>query len=846
MAVNKLDPKIIFASEAPAQDVPAVFANKTVGWGESRKNGGRPTIKQSNALQQETDLKILWLNENSVTPYDATIDYPVNAVTLKDGTFKIFNGSVWNIFLTKASVGLGKVDNTSDLNKPISTATQDALNGKADKTYVDTNLALKADLSVVKRGIGNIYDPTLIYNESERVILLNGDTAQSTISNNTNNPNTNMTGWILVGVKNPIADVDSIAELIAIQNPKEGQVVLVKSFLAGGMVGGGYVKLQSTSLGTDNVEVFNSPVAGKKWVRLNWKQPSIYDAGILADGSDETIKFQNLYSAATRNGLGVNLRKKTVIITKLDLLDFSHIYNGKLDLSSSSEFKTSPPRAPIMSSKINRSSDIDYEAQIAYSELDMLQDVNLTNVEFKSVSMCALIHKFKGLRLNNCVGRWEVTSMFKLVGGWIGTVLPNDTPASYNLVDPINGRCEDIEFNNMRWHGGYTRGELTHPVHFVACGDVTINGGSVDSVMGYRADIYNNNVVLNNVKYKNTNQRSIQDGIDGLANVDSIALYVGQNTYGVTVNGGSITDAIEKCIYVEAGSQIRINDLTVKNNNPLTGCVLMDIQSNYRNAENTKWGNCADITITGLKSNGTWVGIRAQAPSSVKSIKGLKIYNSEIITSANLNALVLSGVQDYAIDTLKTKGSILHGANNNNGYIRNSSIFNASNFALYVGIQFGGDLPRFENTTLITNTGSVIYNDGQITRKGYMNGGAIKSNSGASLIQNSASPMPIISTDFDFGGDKIYSVDSIVNLASGGKTVLAFANPYLKSGWKSNVVLHNATELFTLYGIDLSVKSTVSNGLLSLLVTNVGSSTVNFTATFDVELQSILTETYVN
>ena len=52
MAVNKIDPKVIFASEAPAQDTPAVFTNRTVGWGETRKNGGRPTIKQMNAEQQ--------------------------------------------------------------------------------------------------------------------------------------------------------------------------------------------------------------------------------------------------------------------------------------------------------------------------------------------------------------------------------------------------------------------------------------------------------------------------------------------------------------------------------------------------------------------------------------------------------------------------------------------------------------------------------------------------------------------------------------------------------------------------------------------------------------------------
>ena len=102
MAVSKLDPKTIFASEAPVQDTPAVFNNRTIGWGESRKNGGRPTIKQMNALQQDTELKILWLNENSVTPFDATIDYPVNAVTVKDGQFKIFNGTSWNLFLDKS------------------------------------------------------------------------------------------------------------------------------------------------------------------------------------------------------------------------------------------------------------------------------------------------------------------------------------------------------------------------------------------------------------------------------------------------------------------------------------------------------------------------------------------------------------------------------------------------------------------------------------------------------------------------------------------------------------------------------------------------------------------------
>ncbi len=36
--------------------------------------------------------------------------------------------------LNKNDVGLNNVDNTSDLNKPISTATQTALNGKQDNS----------------------------------------------------------------------------------------------------------------------------------------------------------------------------------------------------------------------------------------------------------------------------------------------------------------------------------------------------------------------------------------------------------------------------------------------------------------------------------------------------------------------------------------------------------------------------------------------------------------------------------------------------------------------------------------------------------------------------------------
>ena len=47
--------------------------------------------------------------------------------------------------VTKESIGLGNVDNTSDLNKPISTATQTALNAKANTTDVASTYLSKTD-----------------------------------------------------------------------------------------------------------------------------------------------------------------------------------------------------------------------------------------------------------------------------------------------------------------------------------------------------------------------------------------------------------------------------------------------------------------------------------------------------------------------------------------------------------------------------------------------------------------------------------------------------------------------------------------------------------------------------
>lgn len=60
--------------------------------------------------------------------------------------------------VTKSQVGLGNVNNTSDLNKPISTATQTELNKKVDKTITVNGHALNSNVTITKNdiGLGNV------------------------------------------------------------------------------------------------------------------------------------------------------------------------------------------------------------------------------------------------------------------------------------------------------------------------------------------------------------------------------------------------------------------------------------------------------------------------------------------------------------------------------------------------------------------------------------------------------------------------------------------------------------------------------------------------------------------
>ena len=108
----------------------------------------RPNIRVGTLTQTRysynlytTTRRILVIDIGSITGL-----YNVLFIASGDSTLNIYNA--WfeedGRKITKTDVGLSNVDNTSDLLKPISTATQTALNGKVDDNQVLTNVPLNA------------------------------------------------------------------------------------------------------------------------------------------------------------------------------------------------------------------------------------------------------------------------------------------------------------------------------------------------------------------------------------------------------------------------------------------------------------------------------------------------------------------------------------------------------------------------------------------------------------------------------------------------------------------------------------------------------------------------------
>jgi hypothetical protein len=144
-----------------------------------------------------TTLKLRPSNVPISTAMQTALNGKENTITAGT-TSQYFRGDKTFQTLDKTSVGLSNVDNTSDLNKPISTATQTALNAKQNTITTGTiSQYFRGDLSLATLdktavGLGNVanVDTTTTANITDASNKRFITDAQQTVLGNTSGTNT--------------------------------------------------------------------------------------------------------------------------------------------------------------------------------------------------------------------------------------------------------------------------------------------------------------------------------------------------------------------------------------------------------------------------------------------------------------------------------------------------------------------------------------------------------------------------------------------------------------------------------------------------------------------------------
>ncbi len=636
--------------------------------------------------------------------------------------------------------------------------------------------------------------------------------------------------------------VNTVSQLETFKARKDGQIVIAKSYNSANREGGGkFVFKAGDTTPANNVSVIMG--IGGRWLRYNWKSPDIYDAGIDGSETDVTARFQALVDAATTLNLSVNLRGKTVKVTQLDIPDNMHLFNGSIDVTSS-VWQNTYGRAALMLKNTNRNAaGVDYEVQANYLALAEAKNIKFVNINFKADSFAGIFYKFDGLQFINCTGNWNIHNLFKFVGGWNGTTLINDTPTSYNLVDPINGRCKNILIKDSKWYGGYTNKEYSSPFRFIACGDVYIEGGKIDSPLGYHIDMYNKGFTLNCADYVNTNEQVVLDTIAGTAHPDMLALYIGQNCYDINIVGGRWKDFAKKGVYIESSSQVTIDGVVAKCTNANSVATFVDLQPNYKDNANTYWGNVADIAIKNCTVNGVRVGITTSQFGGVRALKAIHIEDNLIITNANLAAISITGTEDYTVANNNCNGSLFLGRNNGGGAVSKNRFANPSNYALYIDRQMtGGILPYLVNNEFYVDSGDVIYNNGGEGKTGRITGGNIQSGNGGHIFALGEAAN-IACYAFENGlTQRQMNFSQNINVPANGSTTYTKNIAGVKEGWTASMSVHGILDL----GYDLSFLVSCKSNQIVFKVRNNTGSAVNFDPNLLLNLNSFADQVFIN
>ena len=164
--------------------------------------------------------------------------------------------------VTKAQIGLGNVDNTSDLDKPISTATQEALDGKVDDVKVDGT-------SVVTNKVANITIPVKSVNGDTGDVVIEEIKNQNTSKGMTKIWEGDQAAYDAITTKDPnttyfVEGVDNIyEELSEAIDGKQDKILAGANITISGNVVSAIVPTKTSDLTNDSNFITNNDIINK-------------------------------------------------------------------------------------------------------------------------------------------------------------------------------------------------------------------------------------------------------------------------------------------------------------------------------------------------------------------------------------------------------------------------------------------------------------------------------------------------------------------------------------------------------------------------------------------------------
>ena len=227
--------------------------------------------------------------------HDSTIQLQVNwtAVTWWSFTLNQDDNKTINIVIDKTTVGLWNVDNTSDLNKPVSTATQTALDAKQDELTAGANITITED------------------QQTWELVIAAVDTTYNEVTTSDMNTGTATTPWVvsakgiadyvawkIAGVYRVKWSVQNYSDLANIQNPVVWDVYNVVNWFT--------KDWQPYPAGTNVVYYETSTPGSYDWDPMGWTiDLSSYFNKSTDDSDDITEGSTHLFmTTAERTNLG--------------------------------------------------------------------------------------------------------------------------------------------------------------------------------------------------------------------------------------------------------------------------------------------------------------------------------------------------------------------------------------------------------------------------------------------------------------------------------------------------------------------------------------------------------------